>query len=125
MHRLRISLTGDAGEALTRKGIGGTGYVSKTTGYKYFHRPDHPNAAKSGKVAEHTLVMSEYLGRPLLSGESVHHKNGIRTDNIISNLELWTKQQPAGQRVTDMLDWCKSYIEMYDTVNTHLAKAHK
>lgn len=82
-------------------------------GYVVFIFPSHPNAGKGGEVAEHTLVMSEHLGRALVPGESVHHKNGVRDDNRIENLELWSKSQPAGQRVTDKLSWAREIINLY------------
>jgi hypothetical protein len=38
-----------------------------------------------------TQVMEEYLGRELLPGEEVHHKNRIKIDDQIENLEVLTK----------------------------------
>lgn len=55
-------------------------------------------------IGEHRLIMCDYLGRDLVKGETVHHVNGIRTDNRLQNLELWWSQ-PAGQRVSDLIDY--------------------
>ncbi len=86
-------------------------------GYIYITKMRHPNASKSGRIYEHTFVMSEYLGRPLKKGENVHHKNGIRNDNRIENLELWSKNQPPGQRVEDKIKWCKEFLKEYGITN--------
>lgn len=65
------------------------------------------------QIYEHQLVMMQALGRELLPKENVHHINGVRDDNRIENLELWSSAQPSGQRVDDKTKWAVSWLTQY------------
>lgn len=62
---------------------------------------------------EHRIVVERDLGRALESYETIHHKNGNRTDNRLENLEVWNSQQPHGQRVEDKVAWAVEILRRY------------
>ena len=63
------------------------------------------NRGRNNWVSEHRWVMEQKLGRKLLPGENVHHKNRDRADNRPENLELWITKQPRGGRVEDLIEY--------------------
>ena len=82
------------------------GKTSNPNGYVYV------NIYKKN-YAEHTIRMEAMIGRPLWPDESVHHKNGNRSDNRIENLELWSSYQPRGQRVEDKVAYAREILARY------------
>lgn len=77
------------------------GYVKILVGKKTYRR-------------EHILVMEQHLGRALYDDETVHHKNGIRSDNRLDNLELRASNHGSGQTVEDLVVWAKEILARYD-----------
>jgi hypothetical protein len=80
--------------------------------------PWHPRTGNGPYVFEHVLVMEEMLGRYLLPGENVHHRNGVRDDNRPENLELWVTPQPSGIRGADAVAWAREIIARYGDLLT-------
>jgi hypothetical protein len=108
-HRIVSEMTGIPAKKMTkfcrRYGIttqrtgprGGEGHPEWKGGrfrlgrYMYIYAPDHPNATKQRRVAEHRLVMEKKLGRFLLCSEVVHHLDGNPQNNNIENLVLFSR----------------------------------
>jgi predicted transcriptional regulator len=87
--KLHGLLTQRTGPRSGREHTGWKGGKILLGGYYYIYSPDHPNATKQKRVAEHRLVMESKLGRYLLRTEVVHHRNGVPTDNRPENLEVF------------------------------------
>ncbi len=67
---------------------GGIRYTIK--GYILIYMPEHPFSSKKGYVLEHRLIVEKEINRYLTKDEVVHHINGIKNDNRLENLMLFS-----------------------------------
>ena len=118
MHYHRWQRTGDP---LGKWGIEPRRSQGYTTTDGYFMA-----SVNGRKILEHRLVMEQIIGRPLHRFEEPHHKNGIRDDNTLGNLELWVKwRQPNGQRLSDLIEFVVTYYpqEVMTALAARMAEA--
>lgn len=57
-------------------------------GYIYKMEKGHHRSTADGYVLEHILIMERHLNRRIGEDEVVHHRNGIKSDNRVENLEV-------------------------------------
>lgn len=80
-------------DGIERVGMWKVEKTIKSNGYLWAKCPQHPNAFKDGYVLAHRIVMENHLGRILRSNEIVHHIDGNKSNNDISNLMILTQSQ--------------------------------
>lgn len=74
--------------------VGSNGYVKLRVGRR------HPLADPNGYAYEHLVVWCA-AGRPRPDRrEILHHRNGVKTDNRLENLELMTRQHHNSLHLT-------------------------
>ena len=112
-HYRRLLNTGDARPGDPIRIVTGEGWIS----HGYWCVPvaagERWLVGGETQIGEHRLVMARQLGRPLEEDEVIHHLNGDRTDNRLSNLELWSISHPMGQRVQDKVRFAIRLLELY------------
>jgi len=75
--------------------------------YQYALVSNHPNATKNGYVLLHRILMENHLGRLLNPTEVIHHINGNKRDNVLSNLKLMHYREHVG-----LHSRCKLMVEL-------------
>jgi len=102
------------------RGAGWAGGTFKDNASGYVYRTLSPGT----RILEHRWVMSQHLGRHLLTSEHVHHINGIKDDNRIENLQLLSKSehQSLHRRGAKLGRWSRKYdacVECGTTTTRH------
>ncbi len=92
-----------------------------SSGYELIYLPSHPHCTKKKEIRVHRLVMEKHLGRYLTKDEVVHHIDGNKKNNDISNLKLIENN---GKHLKDnhTLDMTNRYCITCKSTKTYIMK---
>lgn len=62
-------------------------------GYVTILKPEHPFRDVNKRVKEERLVVEKNIGRYLTKDEIIHHRNRIKTDNRLCNLQIVSRSE--------------------------------
>ena len=86
----------------------------------YDHCVNNPYQVTSNVYRRSQYVMEKSIGRYLQYNhkkggrkETVHHINGITTDDRLENLELWGTNHPQGIRISDKIKQSIEFLESH------------
>jgi HNH endonuclease len=114
-HYKRVLVTGDPQPTVPiRRANRMRGEGTIKHGYLVVPVPeDLRHLSDAATTHQHRLIMAQAIGRALLPDEQVHHRNGDRLDNRLSNLELWSTSHPSGARIEDLIEFAYMILIRY------------
>lgn len=80
-------------------------------------KPNHPQADSKGYIFRSRLMMEKKIGRILTFEETVHHINGIKTDDRIENLWLFKNNRTHVKYEANLTKTYRKWIQQGYNLN--------
>jgi hypothetical protein len=91
--------------------------------YECVYMPQHPFTPKNNYVRIHRLVVEAHIGRYLTPKENIHHIDGNKRNNDISNLQIVSNSEH--QKITHEVDFSGYFCSDCKSNKTKIEKNGK